>query len=348
MNYELEEMTPKELELIIEFLQKILGIKLIDKKTISTVIKQEKDGLVCPNCSSHNIIKYGFSKTKIQRYKCKDCNDYFNSTTNTVCYHSKIAFDKWKIFFECMADKLSIRKTAAKMQVNKNTVFAMRHKVLKALEIFRENVKIAGQVEADEISIPINFKGMPQSKIPRFSKKRKSASKKVNHRVCILGAIDEYDNEFLEIVGNGELTSEEVKKSLGVKMNNITLLITDCKSSYEAFAKENNIGLEQIKSKTYKNNNGYTLSEINGLHSNFFGFLSSFKGVSTKHLQGYIDWFVYKKYIDYTYEVIKHPEKMLYYVLKQNSSIIIKDIYNKPFPFDINEAYIDYTSPTSI
>ncbi len=347
MNYDLEEMTPKELELLIKFLEKTLGLKLIEKKTLSKIIKQEKNNLNCPHCNSNNIIKYGFSETKIQRYKCKDCNICFNSTTNSVCYHSKITFDKWKIFFECMSDKLSIRKTAAKMEVNKNTVFAMRHKVLKALKIFRENVKLTGQVEADEVSIPINFKGLSQNKMPRFSKKRKSASKKLNHKVCILGAIDENDNEFLEIVGNGELTSDEVKKSLGSKSDNISLLITDCRSSYEAFAKENNIKLEQIKSGTYKNLNGYTLSEINGLHSNFFGFLSSFRGVSTKHLQGYIDWFVYKKYIDYTTEIINQPEKMLYYVMQQNASITIKEIYNKPFPFDINEAYSDYASPTS-
>ncbi len=172
MNYDLEKMTPKDIELLIEFLQQTLKITLTNKKTISKVIRQEKENLICPHCNSNNIIKYGFTKTKIQRYKCKDCNIGFNSTTNSVCYHSKINFDKWKVFFECMSDKLSIRKTAAKMVVNKNTVFAMRHKVLKALEIFRKNVKVTGQVEADEISIPINFKGLPKNKMPRFSKQK--------------------------------------------------------------------------------------------------------------------------------------------------------------------------------
>ena len=343
MNYDLNNMTPLDLEKFINFLQTLLGDALENKNTISKVVKQETENMECPNCHCDDcIIKSGFTKNKVQRYLCKKCNKKFISTTNTLCYRTKLTFGDWQLFFECMADCLSIRKTAAKMHKNKNTVFAMRQKVLQALSIFRSNVKLSGEIQADEFSIPINFKGMNQSNMPRYSKKRKSASKKVNHKVCVLGAIDETDNQYLEIVGNGEITSIKIKESLGPKIKEGTTLITDCRSAYESFAKEHNLKLEQIKSTTYKNENGYTLSEINGLHSNFFGFISKFKGVSTKHLQGYIDWFVYKKYIDYTVEIINHPKEILYYAIKQKSNITIKNIYNATFPFDVDKAYADY------
>lgn len=343
MNYNLEEMTPKDIEKLIRFLQELLTTTFENKNTISKVVKQENDNITCPYCYQSNwIIKNGFTKTKVQRYLCKDCNKKFIVSTNTLCYHSKLSFGDWKLFFECMSDGLSIRKTAAKMNKNKNTIFAMRHKVLKALSIFRESVKLSGEIQADEFSIPINFKGMKQSNMPRYSKKRKSASKIVNHKVCVLGAIDEFDNQYLEIVCNGEITSNDIEKSLGTKITNGTLLITDCRSAYESFAKNHNLLLEQVKSGTYKNLNGYTLSEINGLHSNFFSFFNKFRGVSTKHLQGYIDWFIYKKYIDYTVEIINHPKELLYYSIKQKRNIIIKDIYNAPFPFNVNDAYADY------
>lgn len=345
MNYDLDNITPKDLEKLIDFLQNLLGIKFNDKSTISKVIYQESDELECPYCdSTKHIIKNGFTKTKIQRYKCKKCNKKFINSTGTLCHHSKLCFGDWKLFFECMSDGLSIRKTAAKMKKNKNTVFAMRHKVLNVLSTFKETVKLSGKIEADELTIPINFKGMVQEKMPRFSKRRKSASKKVNHKVCILGAIDENDNQYLEVVDYGEITSNDIEKSLGSKLSNATYLITDCKSSYESFAKKHQLKLEQIKSSTYKNENGYTLSEINGLHSNFISFMSKFKGVSTKHLPGYINWFIYKKYIDYTVEIINHPTNMLYYSIKQKRNITIKNIYNAPFPFDINMAYADYNS----
>lgn len=64
------------------------------------------------------------------------------------------------------------------------------------------------------------------------------------------------------------------------KAKNINCLITDCKSSYEKFALDNNIKLEQIKSGTYINTNGYNLGDVNSLHSELATFLSHFKCVS--------------------------------------------------------------------
>ena len=48
------------------------------------------------------------------------------------------------------------------------------------------------------------------------------------------------------------------------------------------------------------NSNGYTLSNINSLHSDFKDFLTKFRGVSTKHLKGYLGWFAYIKKLNYT------------------------------------------------
>ena len=87
--------------------------------------------------------------------------------------------------------------------------------------------------------------------MPRASKHRssKGGSKRgiSDHQVCIASAIDENDNCFLEIVGTGPITSEQVKKVFQEKIEKVNYLITDCKSSYEKFAKENNINLEQVK-----------------------------------------------------------------------------------------------------
>ena len=120
MNYDLNNMTPKDLEKLIEFLQNLLDVKFNEKNTILKVVKQENEVIECPYCNcTDNIIKSGFTSQKVQRYKCKSCNKKFINSTGTVCYHSKLNFGNWKLFFECISDGLSIRKTAAKMKVNK-------------------------------------------------------------------------------------------------------------------------------------------------------------------------------------------------------------------------------------
>lgn len=192
-----------------------------------------------------------------------------------------------------MNDRLSIKKTSAKMKVNKNSVFLLRHKVLDCISEIRKTTKLKGNVEADETYESINMKGTKTKDMPRFSKHRssKGGSKRgiSNHQVCISSAIDAYDNCFLEIVGTGPITSDQVEVALQNKIKDISCLITDCKSSYEKFAHDNKIKLEQIKSGTYVNWNGYSLGNINSLHSEWSTFLSNFRGVSTKHLQHYLD-----------------------------------------------------------
>lgn len=344
--FELDNILPDELEKTINFLQSILGTTMKDKSTISKLVNRENNNHCCPYCKSINIIKNGYSKKGTQRYKCKKCLLRFCDTTNTMSNNSKQNYETWKEFFCCMIDQLSIRKTAAKLGLNKNTVFSMRHKVLKALSIFRENVKLSGLIQIDEKYESINLKGTKKEKMPRYSKPRstKGGSKSgiSNHQVCVASAIDEFDNIYIEIVGNGPITTKMVEKAFEKRISSNSTMITDCKSSYEKFALDNHLKLEQVKSGTYKNLNGYTLSEINGLHSNIELFLNNFLGVSTKHLQGYLDWFVYQKYLTYTVEILKQPQALMNYALCGNLFIKCSDIYSKDFPIDIYNIYSDY------
>lgn len=252
-----------------------------------------------------------------------------------------------------MNDGLSIRKTAVKMKVNQNTVFLFRHKVLDCISDIGTNIKLKGVVEADETYESINLKGTKKEKMPRFSKQRssKGGSKRgiSNHQVCIASAIDEFDNCFLEIVGTGPITSEEVEKVLAEKTKDVTTFITDCKSSYEKFLKENNIKLEQVKSGTYVNTNGYSLANINSLHSEWTTFSSRFKGVSTKHLQHYLDWFCFQKFINYTIQILKQPLTMMKKSVARKCNITTNNVYDNSSGIDFNSVYADYNfSPLTI
>ena len=71
---------------------------------------------------------------------------------------------------------------------------------LETLSKYRENIKLNGITEADEIYESINLKGTRKDKMPRYSKPRSSngGSKRgiSNHQVCIASAIDENDTFF--------------------------------------------------------------------------------------------------------------------------------------------------------
>lgn len=343
-------LLPEEIDEAIQKLTTALKIVKTKKNTNSKIIDKEKEHC-CSYCNSKNIVKNGHNKNGVQIYKCKDCKKKFNPCSNTLAAHIKLTYEQIVIFFECMNDKLSIRKTAIKMGVNPNTVFLFRHKVLNCISKIRKNIKLKGKIEADETYESINLKGTKRN-MPRFSKPRSSVggSKRgiSNHQVCIASAIDEFDNCFLEIVGTGPITSDEVKKVFNDKLDKSIILITDCKSSYEKFCKDNCIKLEQVKSGTYVNSNGYNLSTINSLHSEWSTFLSNFKGVSTKHLQGYLDWFCLQKLLNYTVEILKQPITIMKKAIINNCKINSNNVYDNSSGIDFNIVYADYcySSPT--
>lgn len=339
-------LLPEEITEAIQKLTDALNIVKSRKNTNAKFVDKIKQRKECPYCQSSNIIKNGHDKNKIQTYQCKDCKRKFNDCSATLVAHAKLTYEQLTIFFECMNDKLSIRKTAAKMKVNQNTVFLLRHKVLDCISEIRTQTKLKGNVEADETYESINLKGTKKENMPRFSKPRstKGGSKRgiSNHQVCIASAIDEFDNCFLEIVGTGPITSEEVEGVFKEKIDVITILVTDCKSSYEKFSKKNNIKLEQVKSGTYVNSKGFSLANINSLHSEWTTFLSHFKGVSTKHLQHYLDWFCFQKLINYTTQILKQPLTMMKKSITNKCNITSNNVYDNTSGIDFTSVYADY------
>ena len=314
-NVNIYDLVPSQIAELIDKLKEALSIVKTRKQTLSKVASYERENVKCIECGSDHVWKNGLSKNKIQTYKCKNCNKRFDDLTNTIFSGTHLTYEQIEIFLQCFKDKVSIRKTASRMKVNKKTVHLLRLKMMDSLKEIRENIQLQGQVESDEIYKSINLKGTKPSNMPRASKPRKSKGTTTrgisSHKVCITSAIDENDNMFLEIAGTGPVTSNMVKQSLSPKMGDVTTLITDCKRSYESEANDNGWNLIQIKSSGYTDGTGNSLSNINSLHSGLSTFLSCFKGVSTKHLQGYLDWYIFDKYLNYCFEDDKQYNEIL-------------------------------------
>jgi len=138
-------LLPEEITEAIEKLTDALDIIKNRKNTNARFVDNNKERKVSPHCQSINIIKNGHDKNKVQTYqyqcpyyhstciiknghdknkvqtyKCKDCRKKFNDCSATLVAHIKLTYEQLTTFFECMNDKLSIRKTAVKMKVNPN------------------------------------------------------------------------------------------------------------------------------------------------------------------------------------------------------------------------------------
>jgi len=345
MNYDdiLNQFNPTELLEFKKYVLDNLKALLSKKDGVSNILKKENVILYCPNCNT-KLYRNGKTKTGVQKYICKDCKTTISETTGTVLYHSKKTFDIWKEVIDNLFDGLTLRRMSEKLKINLHTSFDMRHKVLKALSKFVEELNLKGEIETDEKYVSINLKGTKKDKMPRLSKKRTSSAFRgiSHHKVCIATAIDEYDNLIMKVTGLGPITTDMLEVTYKDRIEKQSKLITDCKSSYIRFCENFNLKLTSIKSGTYQNDELKNLSNINNVHSQLEVWLCKFRGVSTRHIQDYLNWFTYMLVMKRKYETDKLETKLYKDVIVNNNYISSKDILSIAFPINLKTAYGEY------
>ena len=83
-----------------------------------------------------------------------------------------------------------------------------------------------------------------------------------------------------------------LENAQGNKVNKVYNLNADSVGAYQTFCKNHSITLNAIPSGKHSSGNIHIL-KINEIHSQLETWLSKFKGVSIRHLQEYLDWFVF-------------------------------------------------------
>jgi transposase-like protein len=326
-----------------DVLMDLLPSLMKSKRSNQKIIKRERRLISCPRCGSITIIKNGKTKDKRQRYYCNDCNKSFSDNNNSIVYKSKHTYEQWIQFINCELHDYTLKDEATAVGISQTTAFSWRHKLYKAIEEVKKTIILTGLIEIDGTFVPINLKGTKPKNMPRKSKKRSSSAYRgiSHHKVCIMSAVDENDNMFFEIVGLGSETNKMLD-SIEHKIKACSFLVSDGKFAFETISKKLGCTNEVVKSGHFVNDNGFNLSTINGLHSELKTNIKKRRGVSIKHLQGYLDMFLFKKMLNYT---VENQDKD---IVTYNKSIpnqtkqYIKDIFEKALPIDLYDAYNEY------
>ena len=326
---------------IIEHLSDLCSTKNSNSKVISR-FKERK--IFCEKCG-YKLHKNGKTKNGVQKYICSNCKVTLSETTNTIICHSKLSFEIWRNIIDNLLNGFSLRRIAEENTISLLTSFRIRHKVLYALKSFVENIKLSGEIQSDEKYFSINLKGTKKENMPRYSKKRTSTSSPYrgisHHKVCVVSSIDEKDNLLLKVVGLGRCTTDMLKDSLGKKLNNAKSVTADSASAYQDFCETYNLILNAIPSGFHSNGIS-NISEINGIHSQLETWLSKFRGISTRHLQEYLDWFVYIFTMKKRFLINKIKTESYSKILIDKNYIKSKDIFNIKMPIDLNVDYAEY------
>lgn len=279
-----------------------------------------KIGISCPYCSKDQIIAYGNQKGQ-KRYKCKSCSRTFSTLTGTAIdkIHKKHLLREYLFY---MLSGFSLRTIAKEMDVCLKTAFDWRHKILNSLNAEFGN-ELEGIIEADETFFIDSKKGEKQ--LNRKPRKRggKASKRGINKdHVTVITIFERKTGKFLnKVVCRGRITKKAIEKGFGSSPLNPqkSILCSDSHNTFQAYAKDNNITIKPIfvRRKEFVIDKIYHIQNVNRIHSELKYWLKGFKGVATKYLQNYLNYF--RLVIELKNSSLKTQEAIGYITYKNDS-----------------------------
>jgi transposase-like protein len=245
----------------------------------------------CPCCNSDNFIKKGSYKDK-QKYKCRNTSKIFSYKTATII-SGVWNLNKLEQLMDLMVSGKfpTLDEIQEKIGISRQTALDWRNKIITAL--YKE-VSLDNQViEFDETFFRISKKGRKGMMYSRKRGKKRVGDNQYNVKVFMAysrstGKLELFQSHM------GKTSAQDVENYLGTKKS--IVVYSDRHVSYKSYYKKRRVLHSTFKAKTKiskwnKAVHNQTLNYYSGALANFLD--ETLHGVSTKYLQGYLNWFMF-------------------------------------------------------
>lgn len=313
----------------------------------------------CPHCAAKAslgyIIKKGYNKGS-QRYYCKSCGKYFVPTTNTTFAYSRKDAETWRKFIQLTISGASLKVCEEECGLAHLTAFTWRHKVLNAFAMNQESIQMSGNVEVDEMFIPISYKGNhvkgafgkrerhhgESNNLPRKSYCRGTDNKSnsAKNKACVFCMVENGDKNFFAAVpGVGFMTDPMLDVTVAKHVNkDKAMILADDYRVTKNYFEQNGFKHTILLSNTSENRsehkpevrNGLHLQHVNAMHHHIRDFLRPYCGVSTKYLSNYISLFVWLKNVAATRQKKTADKVSVARTATPDCYITYKDLSSRP------------------
>jgi len=239
------------------------------------------DGYRCPRCG-HDQASFHSTRTL---YQCKACKYQASLTAGTIFHKTRTPLKKWFWMIFLMARQksgISMLSLQRMLEIGSyKTVWAMGHKIRKAMAERDANYKLAGLIEIDDTYFGSSKPG----------KRGRGAEGK--GKVVVAVEVDDDKPGFATMKQVENLGGDQISQSLGDKLGEEAEIITDGWRSYGSL---NSGTIKHFPVVIGSGKNAIkVLPWVHTLIANVKGTIHGvYHGVSTRHLSRYIAEFCYR------------------------------------------------------
>ena len=281
-------------------IDKILGsLTSEEKKYLLNKLKADVLGSIskeitqCPCCNATNYMKHGMYKG-VQKYKCRTTSKIFSYKSKTIISGITISnLTKFESLMDYMVEKNfpTIRDIARHLKISVITAHDWRTKVITALY---KHIDFTNQiVEFDETNFRLSRKGRRGMEYSRERGGKLVGDSNYNVKVFMTYS---RGTKKLELYAShmGRSSARDVANYMEV--NKGVVMLTDRHSAYSKYCKEKGVVQKSFISKDHVSKLDRTVHNqtVNHYTKRLKNFIDKeLMGVSTKYLQGYLNWIMF-------------------------------------------------------
>ena len=245
----------------------------------------------CPHCQGTHLVRRGVYN-RLQRYLCKDCGRTFNAATGTPLarLRNKELLDAYA---DCLAQGMSVRKTAKALGISVDKSFRWRHRALQGV-IGHQPQAVAGILEVDETYMRYSEKGSRH--LTRPARRRgggcKGEWRQAKHWVPVLVGRARGQPYILDKVLERVDEQHAVAALKGAVAPGQTLVCTDGHAAYRRLGELLEVETGRFLTRHHGHvRQTFHVQNVNNYHEQIKTWIQrKLRGVATKYLPNYLAW----------------------------------------------------------